>query len=113
MGGGREHGALRGDHRARGRPGLGPRHRLVPVRGRARAPLPRVVVGGVAQVVVDEGVLGERVLGLGLGALRTDGWTARRQPGGRGAGGSSGGPWTLGRSQTGGAMRERGRGQQG
>lgn len=106
MGGGREHGALRGDHRAWGRPGLGPRHRLVPVRGRARAPLPRVVVGGVAQVVVDEGVLGERVLGLGLGALRTDGWTARRQPGGWG---ELRGPVDTG----GGAMRERGRGQQG
>ena len=109
MGGGREHGALRGDHRALGRPGLGPRHRLVPVRGRARAPLPRVVVGGVAQVVVDEGVLGERVLGLGLGALRTDGWTARRQPGGRGGGGGAQGSRGHGGAATGGGSYAGGR----
>lgn len=63
--GGREHGALRGDHGVQVR-ALGPRHRLVPVR---RPPLPGAVVAGVAQVVVDEGVLWRRVLGLGAGAL--------------------------------------------
>lgn len=51
--------ALRGDDRVQVRASFSPCHRLVSVRCRSRGTsLPRVVIGGVAHVVVDEGVLG-------------------------------------------------------
>lgn len=55
--------ALCGDDRVQVWAGFCPCHRLVPMWCCGRGtPLPRVVVGGVAHVVVDEGVLGQGFL---------------------------------------------------
>lgn len=82
--------ALRGDDRVQVWARFGPGHRLVSVWCRSRGtPLPGVVIGGVAHVVVDEGVLGQgflvvRVRGLRMGQKDS---VSHSEKGGKGEGG--------------------------
>lgn len=82
--------ALRGDDRVQVWARFGPGHRLVSVWCCGRGtPLPGVVIGGVAHVVVDEGVLGQGFLVVRVRGLRMEQKDSVK--GGKGAG--EGGPF--------------------